>query len=321
MSTVLGNPLRPVILAAARSPKLERTVSRMRLTRKLVDRFVPGESESAVVAAVSGLLASGRYVSVDYLGEDTTDAAKAETTVQAYLSLLRAYAALDTKSSGGGQPLEVSIKLSALGQSLPEVGQDVALDNARKICRAADQVGVWVTVDAEDHSTTDATLAIVRVLRQDFPHLGTVLQAYLIRTEADCRDLSGPESRIRLCKGAYSEPASVAYQKGADVDASYLRCLRILMDGQGYPMVASHDPRMIEAAQTYATDAGRSATDHEFQMLFGIRDDEQRRLAAEGHQVRVYTPFGDQWYGYFMRRLAERPANLVFFLRSLVSTS
>ena len=177
-----------------------------------------------------------------------------------------------------------------------------------------------MNVDAEDHTTTDSTLAVVAALREDFSSVSTVLQAYLHRTEADCRDLSGPGSRVRLCKGAYNEPASVAYQSRGEVDDSYRRCLRVLMQGQGYPMVASHDPAMIDAAQTFVAQTQRSAKDFEFQMLYGIRDDEQLRLVREGHHVRVYTPYGDQWYGYFMRRLAERPANLVFFLRSLLGS-
>jgi proline dehydrogenase len=321
MSTLLSNPLRPALLAAARSPRLERTVSRMGLTRKLVDRFVPGASQDAVLAAASALLASGRFVSVDYLGEDTKDVAQAEATVQAYLALLQAYAGLDAPAAGGVAPLEVSLKLSALGQALPDDGHAVALANARTICRAAEVVGAWVNVDAEDHTTTDSTLAIVRELRLEFPQVSTVLQAYLHRTEADCRELSGPGSRIRLCKGAYAEPASVAFQSAAEVDDSYLRCLQILMEGQGYPMVASHDPAVIAAAKGHIADTSRKPEDYEFQMLYGIRDDEQQRLVAEGHHLRVYTPYGDQWYGYFMRRLAERPANLLFFLRSLVSTS
>ena len=314
----LSNPLRPVLLAAAKSPRLERTVSRMSLTRKVVDRFVPGEAEAAVVAAARELLASGRYVSVDHLGEDTTDRAQAAATVEAYLSLLRAYAELGA-SGGAVRPLEVSLKLSALGQALPDGGREVALENARAICRAADAVGAWVTVDAEDHTTTDATLSIVRELREEHPDLGTVLQAYLRRTEDDCRLLSGPRSRIRLCKGAYAEPAAVAFQKPVEVDASYLRCLEVLMRGEGYPMVASHDPRMIDAALGLAERTGRGPDDYELQMLYGIRDEEQRRLVAEGRHLRVYVPFGHQWFGYFMRRLAERPANLTFFVRSLLS--
>ncbi|HYP46140.1 MAG TPA: proline dehydrogenase family protein [Propionibacteriaceae bacterium] len=319
MAVVLSNPLRPVLLAAGRSNRLGQTISRLGPTRRLVDRFVAGETEPAVVAVVTELLRSGRLVSVDYLGEDTTDAEQAGATKDAYLSLLKAYAQLPTPSATtAARPLEVSLKLSALGQALPNVGRSVALDNARAICSAARDIRAVVTVDAEDHTTTDSTLSIVSELRQDFPDVGTVLQAYLHRTEQDCREFSGPGSRIRLCKGAYSEPASVAYQKPTEVDASYLQCLRVLMEGQGYPMVASHDPKMIAAAQGFAGETGRSDDDFEFQMLFGIRADEQRRLAADGYRMRVYVPFGDQWYGYFMRRLAERPANLVFFARSVL---
>jgi proline dehydrogenase len=174
-----------------------------------------------------------------------------------------------------------------------------------------------VTVDAEDHTTTDSTLSIVRDLRTEFGWLGTVLQAYLKRTEADCREFAASGARIRLCKGAYDEPASVAYRAGDDVTASYLRCLEILMEGSGYPMVASHDPEIIEAVPALARETGRGVDDFEYQMLYGIRDPEQRRLANGGNHVRVYVPFGTQWYGYFVRRLAERPANLTFFLRAL----
>lgn len=307
------NPLRPALLAAGRSRRLAGIVATSGLTRSTVRRFVAGDSEAEVISAVRALLASGRAVSVDFLGEDTTDAAQATATVEAYLSLLQAYTGLQAPPSS----LEVSMKLSALGQALPGDGHAVALANAHKICAAADAAGVWVTVDAEDHTTTESTLAIVRELRKDFPDLGTVLQAYLHRTEQDCREFAGPRSRIRLCKGAYREPSTVAFQRKEDVDASYERCLRVLTEGEGYPMVATHDPRMIDAARA----SGRAPGTFEFQMLYGIRDAEQARLAADGHRVRVYVPYGTQWYGYFMRRLAERPANLTFFLRSLVSRS
>ncbi len=320
MAITLTNPLRPALLAAGRSHRLERIVSGSKLTRRLVTRFVPGAGEGAAVEAVRELVQAGRYVSVDHLGEDISHPDEAEQTVQAYLSLLRAYGTLDISAEAGVRPLEVSIKLSALGQSLPG-GEQLALTNAREICAAAEQVGAWVNVDAEDHTTTDSTLAIVAELRREFPTLATVLQAYLRRTEADCRALSGEGSRIRLCKGAYQEPAEVAFQGKADVDASYLRCLKVLMEGQGYPMVASHDPQMVEAALAYAGETGRGHDDFEIQMLYGIRDAEQARLVADGIHVRTYVPFGDDWYGYFMRRLAERPANLVFFLRSLLSRS
>ena len=312
MTTLLSNPLRPALLAAARSPKLQEAVTRLRATRSLVDRFVAGESEPAAVTAVDALLASGRFVSVDYLGEDTTDRGQARATVDAYLSLIQRFSTRRADATA----LEISLKLSALGQG---IDRTLALENARTICTAATAAGVWVTVDAEDHTTTDSTLSIVRELRVDFPDLGTVLQAYLRRTEADCQDLCGPRSRIRLCKGAYNEPSSVAFQGAREVSDSYLRCLQVLMNGRGYPMVASHDPEMIEAADRMASAAGRSSEEFEFQMLYGIRDPEQRRLVDAGRNLRVYVPYGSQWYGYFMRRLAERPANLMFFARSVLS--
>ncbi len=308
---------RSVIMAAARSDRIKRTAERIPVTRNVVHRFVPGESFDDVLGAGAGLLESGRTISIDYLGEDTTDESQADATVQAYLRLIGMLG--DQEVAAQGHPLEVSLKLSALGRALPRYGEKIALENAHRITSAATQAGVWVTVDAEDHTTTDATLRIVRELRADFPELGTVLQSYLHRTENDCAEFSGPGSRIRLCKGAYAEPADVAFQSRADVGNSYLRCLRILMDGSGYPMVASHDPAMIEAAEELSAAAGRGADEWEHQMLYGIRDGEQVRLAQAGRQVRVYLPFGSQWYGYFMRRLAERPANLTFFLRALVS--
>ncbi|GAB4899603.1 hypothetical protein JHV666_02510 [Mycobacterium avium subsp. hominissuis] len=178
---------------------------------------------------------------------------------------------------------------------------------------------MWVTVDAEDHTTTDSTLRIVRDLRREFDWLGVALQAYLRRTLGDCEEFAAAGARVRLCKGAYDEPASLAYRDPAAVTDSYLRCLRVLMAGSGYPMVASHDPAIIEAAPSLARESGRGTGEFEYQMLYGIRDDEQRRLAEAGHTVRVYVPFGTQWYGYFMRRLAERPANLTFFLRALAA--
>jgi proline dehydrogenase len=162
---------------------------------------------------------------------------------------------------------------------------------------------------------------VLRDLRKDFPETGAVVQAYLRRTEHDCRDLAEEGSRVRLCKGAYREPDTVAFQDRVEVDRSYVRCLRVLMEGGGYPMVATHDPRLIAIAAALAERAGRTPDSWEYQMLYGVRPDEQLRLRAEGYTVRVYVPYGAEWYGYLVRRLAERPANLSFFLRSLVSRS
>jgi proline dehydrogenase len=204
-----------------------------------------------------------------------------------------------------------------LGQALDRDGEKIAFANAHTICERAEQIGAWVTVDAEDHTTTDSTLSIAADLRSDFPWLGVVLQAYLRRAHGDCAQLAASGVRVRLCKGAYDEPASVAYRDAAAVTDSYLRCLRVLMAGSGYPMVASHDPVVIDAVPALASESGRGAGDFEYQMLYGIRDGEQLRLAGAGNRMRVYVPFGTQWYGYFMRRLAERPANLTFFMRAL----
>ena len=314
--SVFQRVARPVILAAARSDGLRHTAERMPVTRKVVHRFVPGETVDDALTSVASLRDSRRFVSIDYLGEDVTDADAAEATVHAYVELLTALGRRDETSSGP-RALEVSLKLSALGLALPRDGEKIALENAHVICAKAREVGAWVTVDAEDHTTTDSTLSIVRELRADFDWLGTVLQAYLKRTQADCEEFAASGARIRLCKGAYDEPAAVAYRDADEVTDSYLRCLRVLMAGNGYPMVASHDPAIIAAVPGLAEEFGRGRSEFEYQMLFGIRDAEQRRLAEEGNDVRVYVPFGAQWYGYFVRRLAERPANLTFFLRAL----
>ncbi|AHC26852.1 MULTISPECIES: proline dehydrogenase family protein [Mycobacteriaceae] len=312
--SVFTRVARPAILAAGRRDGLRRTAQRLPITRAVVHRFVPGDTVQDAMASVADLRDSGRMVSIDHLGEDVDDIATAQATVRAYLGLLDAlHARAETASAI--RPLEISLKLSALGQALERDGEKVALENARVICERAAAAGVWVTVDAEEHTTTDSTLTIVRDLRADFGWVGTVLQAYLKRTPADCADLA--DSRIRLCKGAYDEPASVAHRDAGEVTESYLRCLRILMKGPGYPMVASHDPAIIERVPGLAAEYGRGNDDFEYQMLYGIRDDEQRRLAGGGGRVRVYVPFGSQWYGYFVRRLAERPANLMFFLRAL----
>ncbi|ULN33955.1 proline dehydrogenase family protein [Mycolicibacterium smegmatis] len=307
---------RPAILAASRSQRLRATAERLPVTRRVVDRFVAGETVPEALDATAALRASGRLVTIDYLGEDTTCKEDADTTVAAYLALLDGLRT-DGEGEAKVRPLEVSLKLSALGQALPRDGEKIALENAHTICAKARDIGAWVTVDAEDHTTTDSTLSIVRDLRTEFDWLGTVLQAYLKRTRADCAEFAASGARIRLCKGAYDEPASVAYRDPDEVTDSYLTCLRILMAGRGYPMVASHDPEIIAAVPALAREYNRGVDDFEYQMLYNIRDGEQRRLADEGNHVRVYVPFGYEWYGYFVRRLAERPANLTFFLRAL----
>jgi proline dehydrogenase len=306
--------LRQALLLLARSHQIKDVVTRMPVSSGIVTRFVPGEGTDDAVAATHDLIGEGLDVTLDYLGEDTLDEAQAEATVNAYLQLLEGLS-----RAGLARNAEVSVKLSAIGQALRDVGPKLATENARRICRAARNAGTTVTLDMEDHTTTDLTLASLHELRKDFPETGAVLQAYLHRTEEDCRALAYEGSRVRLCKGAYNEPEEVAWQERHDVDKSYVRCLKVLMAGEGYPMVATHDPRLVKIASALATRNGRMPGTYEFQMLYGIRTEEQKRLAKAGEKVRVYLPYGDEWYGYLMRRLAERPQNLTFFLRSLIS--
>jgi proline dehydrogenase len=310
--------LRDALLQMSRSSRVRDVVERAPVTRGVVHRFVPGADVGDAVRAASELTASHRLVTVDHLGEDTTDLEHARATRDAYLTCLTQMS--EAGLTEGGR-VEVSVKLSAVGQALDGDGEKIALEHAWDICSAAQQAGTTVTLDMEDHTTTDSTLSVLRELRGDFPWVGAVLQAYLRRTESDCRDLATAGSRVRLCKGAYNEPPSVAFTDKSEVDRSYVRCMKVLMQGDGYPMLATHDPRLIDIAGALAARAGRAETTYEYQMLYGIRPEEQQRLADQGHLMRVYLPYGADWYGYFMRRLAERPANVTFFLRSLATRS
>jgi proline dehydrogenase len=305
--------LGPVILAASRSDRMRRLISAAPVTKQVVDRFIPGEGVDDIVPVVEVLTAAGLEVTMDVVGEDITRPEQAAAARDAYLELIDRLGALEL-----GERAEMSVKLSLFGQAL-EGGHELALANVRPVVEAAAAIGTTVTLDAEDHTTLDSMFAIHEELRRDFPQTGCVIQAYLFRTEADARRLAANGSRVRLVKGAYKEPGSVAHQQKSEIDKAYVRTLKILMDGEGYPMIGSHDPRLISIAQELAHRAGRKLDEYEFQMLYGIRTDEHHRLAAEGHRMRVYTAYGTDWYGYFMRRLAEKPANLRFFLRSMIS--
>jgi proline dehydrogenase len=303
--------LRSLILAAARSPQVERLVETAPISRDVVRRFVAGTGLDDALDVTRVLTDDGLEVSLDNLGEDTLTPEQAEKTRDEYVLLLSALA-----GAGLTPAAEVSVKLSALGQRFDE---KLAFEHAKAICVAAAQANTSVTLDMEDHTTTDSTLDILSRLRVEHPNTGAVLQAYLRRSEGDCRELAGAGSRVRLCKGAYKEPEDAAYSTKLDVDKSYVRCLNILMSGEGHPMVATHDPRLVAIAEDRAKWFDRTADTFEFQMLYGIRPDEQRRLRELGYSVRVYVPYGTQWYGYLMRRLAERPANVAFFGRALLS--
>ncbi len=303
--------LRRTILAAAASGRIRTLVGRAPVSRSVVRRFVAGESTDEALQVTRRLVDAGLTVSLDHLGEDTTEEAQAKSAASAYLTLLEGLG-----EQGLTEATEVSVKLSAIGMG---VDRALATDQARTICEAATKAGTTVTIDMEDHTTTDATLAVVAELRREFPSVGAVLQAYLRRTESDCRDMAHAGSRVRLCKGAYKEPESAAFQDRNDVDRSYVRCLNVLMAGAGYPMIATHDPRLLAIAHERTRWYDRPQGSYEYQMLYGVRPDEQVRLVTAGEKVRVYTPFGDEWYGYLMRRLAERPSNVAFFLRAVAT--
>ncbi len=308
--------LRRVLLAASGSQRVRNLITTTPVSRSLVRRFVAGETAADALAVVERLLADGLLVTLDYLGEDTTEPEQAAAVAAEYVSLIGRLR--DAGYSAGGRA-EVSVKPTAVGLGLAENGEKTAAENIARICAAAADAGTRVTVDMEDHTRVEATLRLVNWVRADFPDLGCVLQSYLRRTPGDCEELTGAGSRVRLCKGAYSAPDGVALAIKSEVDRSYARSLRVLLEGDGYPMFATHDPRLIAIASSLAATLGRDASSFEYQMLYGIRPEEQARLAAGGAQVRVYLPYGHDWYGYLVRRLAERPANLTFFLRALRS--
>ncbi len=308
--------LRQALLALSASNKARQLILANPLTRDVVDRFVAGEAADDAIGVTQRLVDSARLVTIDFLGEDTIDPDQAASVTEEYVRLLQQLAGAGLTAGGKA---EVSVKPTAVGLGLADHGEKTAQENIARIAAAARNAGTTVTVDMEDHTRVDATLRLVSDLRADYPDLGSVIQSYLRRSTHDCRDLAVAGSRVRLCKGAYRAPEGLGLADKAEVDLSYARCMRILLDGPGYPMLATHDPRLIEIAHGKTRLAGRDPGSFEYQMLYGIRPDEQQRLAADGAQVRVYLPYGSDWYGYLVRRLAERPANLAFFLRALAS--
>ncbi|MGH3787182.1 MAG: proline dehydrogenase family protein [Pseudonocardiaceae bacterium] len=304
--------LRSLILAAAGNPTVRRLVATAPISRYIVGRFVAGVSTEQAVTATATLVDAGLMVTLDHLGEGVVDKAGSESTVRAYLELLDRLQAADLIDRA-----EVSVKLSAVGQRLDEA---LALRNASRLCAAADQAGTTVTLDAEDHTLTDSTLRVHAELRRNWPSTGAVLQAYLRRTLDDCRTLAVKGARVRLCKGAYAEPPELVFRTAHEVARSFVRCADVLLAGPGYPMFATHDPRLVEIVGERARWYGRAPGSFEYQMLYGMRPAEQRRLAAAGDTVRVYVPYGSDWYSYLTRRLAERPANVAFFLRALLQS-
>ncbi len=272
-------------------------------------RFIAGERIDEAIDAVADLPGKGLQLTLDYLGESVATADAAAAAAGEYVGII-------DKIVASGIERNISLKLTQLGL---DVDRATAVDNMRRILEPADANGFFVRIDMENSPYTDATLTILETLRQQgHTSLGTVIQTCLKRAEADIRRLNGQGIRVRLVKGAYREPANVAYQKKSEVDAAFVDLMQLLMDEGTYPAIATHDPIMIETAKAYAKSKGYANDRFEFQMLYGIRRDLQNALVAQGYRVRVYVPFGKQWYPYFMRRLGERPANVGFVVKGLL---
>jgi len=303
------NVMRRSMLTIADSGAIERACRRSRLTRGLVDRFIAGETLDDALAAATRIHAQGMTTTLDLLGENVATADEAEKAVAAYVAILRAMRAADLEPN-------ISAKLTMLGLDL---GDEVAQANMLAILAAAEDVDGFVRIDMEGSDYTDRTMRIFAEVHGRHPgRVGAVIQSYLRRAEADARLTVELGARVRLVKGAYAEPEDVAFQSGREVDDSFIALMDRLLDGGFYPAIATHDPALILASQTYAQRMGIPPDRFEFQMLYGVRRDEQARLAAAGYRMRVYVPFGTEWYPYFTRRIAERPANAFFVLRQLV---
>lgn len=303
--------MRSALLWSSRRHALGRFAKWMPLSRPIVARFVAGESLDAAMPAVRRLRDAGYGTTLDILGESVTSEAVARDAAAAYGTAIR-------RLAEAGLDRNVSVKLSQMGLAM---SLDLARENVASILAAATEVGAFVRIDMEDHATTGATLDLVRSLRPTLGgagDVGVVLQSALRRTPGDAEALIAEGVRVRLCKGAYKEPADVAYPDKADVDAAYIAVMeRLLLDGR-YPALATHDDRIVDRAVAFAREHRISPDRFEFQMLYGVRRDLQERLVRVGWTVRVYVPTGSQWYPYFMRRLAERPANVVFLAVSVL---
>ncbi len=300
---------RAVMLALAENESVKRTLVQNGMSKGMVQRFVAGETLSDALSAARRLDMQGIRTALDLLGENVATAEEAEASAAAYIEVLEALA-----ESGLPSPY-ISIKLTALGLDL---GDDVAMSNLTRVLTAAAKNSAFVRVDMEGSAYTQRTLDIVRAAHGEFANVGTVLQSYLRRTDADLALLNADSISVRLVKGAYAEPASVAYPDKADVDAAYVRQMQALLLHGYHPAIASQDESILRQAKRFVREQRIENSQFEFQMLLGIRRDLQESLAAEGYSVRAYVPFGVSWYPYFMRRLAERPANIGFILKNLV---
>ena len=298
--------LKSTFLYLSKSEGFKNFLTRFKSFNNVTRRFVAGEDLPDAVEAIRQLNRKNISASFDHLGESITSEAATRIEVDEYVRVLDSIEENKLNSN-------VSVKLTQLGL---DIGLDVCYANTRRIVEAALRYNNFVRIDMEDSSKTEGTLEVFRRLRSEFDNVGIVVQAYLYRTEKDIEDLLKIGARIRLCKGAYKEPPSVAFANKSDVDANFVKLTRILLSSGIYHGIATHDENMVNAAREFADADGISKAKFEFQMLYGIRRDLQEQLVQQGYRMRVYVPYGRYWYPYFMRRLAERPANVWFVLRN-----
>ena len=299
--------VRKFLLFLSRQKQLRRMMETSAAARRISTRFVAGETLQAALAVCKALNAEGITVTLDHLGESVTSLDEAAEARDSYLKTLDAM-------QRSGIEGNVSLKLTQFGLDLSTEGCSA---NVEQLVALAATHNAFVRVDMESSEYVDRTLEIVRDLYAKYHAVGVVIQGYLYRSRKDVEDLCARGIRVRLCKGAYLEPPAVAFPKKADVDKNYVELMQLLLDRGAYPAIATHDEKMIEATIAYAKKKNLAADRFEFQMLYGIRRDLQKRLVADGYRLRLYVPFGEAWYPYYMRRLAERPANVLFILRNM----
>jgi proline dehydrogenase len=300
-----------IFYALSRSQTLKRLASRygMASPDSFARRFIAGERIEEAIEAARAIEARGMRLTLDYLGESVGNAAAADAATREYVRLIESIVA-------SGIERNISLKLTQLGV---DIDRATCVDNLRRILDPAQRHGFFVRLDMENSTYTDVTLDVFETLwQQQYRNIGVALQSYLHRTEADVRRMNALGARVRLVKGAYKEPPSVAFQAKAEVDEAYVRLMRLLLDEGTYPAIATHDEAMIAATRSHAAERRIASDRYEFQMLYGIRRDLQASLVASGYRMRIYVPFGNQWFPYFMRRLGERPANVGFVVRGLL---
>lgn len=305
--------MRRLLVRWTRNPRVRAAAEQNPAARELVGRFVAGQTRDELVPVLRSLTSKGLQVSVEYLGEPVRDLAQARVNQQSYLDLIARLSA-----EGLAHDAELSVRLGWLGQELGPQGRRHALTAVRQIARTASNAGAKVTIDMAGSELVDSVLEIWHQVRQDLPQTGITVQAALHRTEDDLAALTAPGVRVRLCKGGFREPREVAWRNRHEIDLAFVRCLRTLLASQAVALIATHDPRLVAISEELIRRTGRPVESYEFQMLYGVRPFEQRRLVDIGHTARAYVPFGPGWYDYYLERLSEQPTNAALFARSLL---